>query len=85
MLIPNPNLFYPGSRNQGQKDSRIRIKEFKLFKPKILFLNSLKYDIKYLFIPDPDLDGSRIRIPNTAYGKEGDRESERWLLLCDCH
>jgi hypothetical protein len=39
---------YPGSRIQGQKDSGsripIRIKEFKYFEPKKLFLSSWKYD-----------------------------------------
>jgi hypothetical protein len=62
--IPDPKFFHPGSR--------IRIKEFKYFNPKI---------VSKLFIPDPDPDflpipnsgsggqkvtGSRIRIRNTA-------------------
>jgi hypothetical protein len=34
--IPDPNCFHPGSR--------IRIKEFKYFNPKKLFLSSRKYD-----------------------------------------
>ncbi len=41
--IPDPNFFHPGSRIMGQKVSgsliRIRIKEFKYFKPKKLFLS----------------------------------------------
>jgi hypothetical protein len=63
--IPDTNFSYPGSRVkkipgsriQGQKDFRIRIKEFKYFNPK----NSSR-----IRIPGPDLDffthpGSRIR------------------------
>jgi hypothetical protein len=37
--IQDPNIFHPGSRMQGPKDSRIRIrlKEFKYFNPKNCF------------------------------------------------
>ncbi len=51
-----PNFFYP--RIQGQKDSRIRINEFKYFTPKELFLSSRKYDLVCL---------SRIRIPDLDF------------------
>ena len=67
---------YPGSRIQGQKDSgsRIRIKEFKYFLPKKLFLSFRKYDpgcssrIRILvFYPSriQGVNGSWIRIRNT--------------------
>jgi hypothetical protein len=50
-VYPGSEFFRPGSRIQGQKDSgswiRIRIKEFKNFYPKKLFLSPRKYD------PDP--------------------------------
>jgi hypothetical protein len=50
---------YFGSRIQGQKDSRsrirIRIKEFKYFQPNKLFLSSRKYNPRCSSqIPDPD-------------------------------
>ncbi len=49
-LFPDPEseFLHPGSPTQGQKDSgyriRTRIKEFKYFLPKKLFLSSRKYD-----------------------------------------
>jgi hypothetical protein len=67
--IPDPNSFHPGFR--------IRIKEFKYFNPKNLFLSTRKYDsvcssrIRILsFYPSriqgSKGTGSRIRIRNTA-------------------
>ncbi len=41
MFIPDPNYFHPGS---DFFPSRIRIKEFKYFNPKNLFLSSWNYD-----------------------------------------
>ncbi len=68
---------YPVSRIQiqGQKDSGsrvlIRIKEFKYFWPKKLFLCSRKYD-PGMFIPDLDLDSYQSRTPNLgSRGQKG--------------
>ncbi len=55
--IPDPNIFYPGSR--------ILIKEFKYFNPKNWFLSSKKYDpggSSKSRIPDSDPDFLPIRI-----------------------
>jgi hypothetical protein len=64
MFIPDPNFFHPASR--------IRIKEFKHFNPKKLFLRSRKYDPgcwsrsriwdsdpDFLPIPDPGFPGQK--------------------------
>jgi hypothetical protein len=78
--ITDPNFFIPdpgsrvkkipGSRIKKIPGSRIRIriririKEFKYFYPKILFLSSGKYD-SGMFIPDPDLDFLPILDPGS--------------------
>jgi hypothetical protein len=53
--IPDPNFFHPPIRIFSIPDpgSRIRIKEFKYYNPRIWFLRSRKYDPG---IPDPDPD-----------------------------
>jgi hypothetical protein len=66
------------SRIQGSKRFRIRIKEFKFFNLKELFLSSRKYDpgcSSRIWIPDPDLDflpisdlGSRGEAPDLGSG-----------------
>jgi hypothetical protein len=60
--------FTPGSRIHGQKDSRIRIKEFKYFKPKKLYLSPRKYD-PAMFKSGGGQKGtrSRTRIRKTGY------------------
>ncbi len=67
---------YPGSWIRifsiSDSGSRIRIKEFKYFKPKKLFLNSLKYDL---------VCSSRIRIPDPAVKKAPDPGSGSATLL----
>ncbi len=89
--IPDPNCLHPGSR--------IRIKEFKYFKQKKLFLSSRKYDPGCSSrIPDPDADiipspdpgssgqkgtGSRIRIRNTVYYRKW-REKGTCDILLSC-
>ncbi len=54
MFVPHPGseFFHPGSRIQGQKDSRI--KDFKYFNPKIV--PKLSDIWSKMCIPDPDLD-----------------------------
>jgi hypothetical protein len=69
MVIPEANFFLPGSR--------ICIKEFKYFKPKICYLSSRKYDpgcsfripvpgsLNMIFsIPDPGVKNTGSRIPD---------------------
>jgi hypothetical protein len=66
--LPDPNFSIPDSRFMVKKKRsriRIRIKEFKHFNPKKLFLSSRKNDLECSsWIPDPDLfhpgSGSRI-------------------------
>ncbi len=72
IFIPDPNFFHPGSRVKKIPDPwagsriRLRIKEFKYFQPKKLFLSSQKYDpecssrIGIWFFSHP---GSRIQGP----------------------
>ncbi len=60
--IPDPNFSIP---DPGSKISRIRIKEFRFFWPKKLFLSSRKNYLgcsSRILIPDPDFFLSRIRI-----------------------
>ncbi len=61
MFIPNPGseFFHPGSQVKKIPDSgsRVRIKEFKYFYPKKLFLSSRKYDpgcLSWIRIPELD-------------------------------
>jgi hypothetical protein len=78
MFIPDSNFLHPGSEFFP---SRIRIKEFKYFKPKKWFLSSRKYDpgssswtriLTFLSIPDPASrgqkgTGSQIRIRDPGF------------------
>ncbi len=75
-------FFHSGSRIQGQKDSgsRIRLKEFKNFKPKKSFLGSRKYNpgcssgSGYWFFTDPGSRGlKRHRIP--------DPDPQHWIKV----
>jgi hypothetical protein len=68
MLIPDPNFSHPGSRIQDQKDSLIRIKEYKYFLTKKNCSKALgkKYDLgcsSQIRIPDPYLDFLSIPDP----------------------
>ncbi len=77
---------YPGSRIRIFP-SRIRIKEFKYFNPKKLFLSSRKYDpccssrIQILiFYPSRIPESKRHRIRNTAIEKGTWRDSSTFRL-----
>jgi hypothetical protein len=69
MFIPNLIFSHPGSRIQGQKNlwSRIRIKEFKYFNPKIV--SKLSKIWSGMIIPDPDLDFIPIPDPGSRGSK----------------
>jgi hypothetical protein len=94
MFIPGPGseFFHPGSRIQGQKYSgsriRIRIKEFKYFKTKILFLSSRKYYPGCsTWIPDPDLDFCPYLIPDPGVKRAPDPGSATLvdtMRSCSC-
>ncbi len=79
--IPDPNCSHPGSR--------IRIKEFKYFKPKKWFLSSRKYDPGCSSrIPDPDPDFLPIpdpgsRIPDPGVKKLCNFSSFRWRCFLE--
>ncbi len=68
MFIPDPNIFNPGSPIQGQKESRIRIKEFKYIYQKIV--SKLSEIWSKMFIPDPDIDF--LPIPDPGVKKAPD-------------
>jgi hypothetical protein len=79
--IPEPNFFHPGSKFFP---SRIRIKEFKYFKPKNWFQSSRKYDpgcssrIRILTF-------SPSRIPDPGVKKAPDPGSATLGHICTCY
>jgi hypothetical protein len=77
MFIPDPNYFHLGSRIKGQKDSRIRFKEFKYLTQKIV---CKLWEIRSkIFVPDPDLDF--LPIPDPGVKKAPDPGSGSATLL----
>ncbi len=83
--IPDPNFSIPDSRShiQGQKDSgsRIRIKEFKYFNPKKLFLRSGSWFFNLSRITDPGVKRHRIPDPDPQHWK---KLSTFWLSGTGC-
>jgi hypothetical protein len=87
---------YPRSRIKGQKDSgsRIRIKEFKYFLPKKLFLSFRKYDpgcssqIRILIVYPSQIQVSkrpRITDPEVKKAPESGSRSPTLLTRIYCH
>jgi hypothetical protein len=80
--IPDPTFFHPGSE---LSPSRIRIKEFKYFKPKKpkkWFLSSRKYDPGCSsWIPDPDADFLPIPDPGSRGQKATGSGSATLVLI----
>ncbi len=88
--VPDPTFFHPGSEFFP---SRIRIKEFRYFKPKKWFLSSRKYDAGcsfripnpdpgFLSVPDPGVKkapdhGFWIRVHNTAFSTSTKRPAQQ--------
>ncbi len=80
-LIPDPIFFIPDPGSKRYR-IRIRIKEFKYFKPKKLFLSSRKYDSgcssRIRIFPHP---GSRIRIQGSKKHRLSDPDPQHWEII----
>jgi hypothetical protein len=84
---PGPNFFHPGSRIQGQKDSRIRIpiKELKCFNSKNCFSFLEKKAVAKLQVRlkrwRSVFCGSGINIPDTIFFYPGSASASKNLTL----
>jgi hypothetical protein len=80
LRIPDPNFFHRGSRIQGQKDSRIRIririKEFNYFNPKNVHPGSGPRIRILIFYPSRIPGSKRHRIP--------DSDPQNWFFVFPC-
>jgi hypothetical protein len=74
MFIPDPNSFHPGSEFFP---SRIRVKEFKYFNPKKLFLSSRNYDPGCSSRMDPDI----LHIPDPERQRNPDPPPQHCVVL----